>query len=207
MSINPSARELRTQANREKVSRAAMNLYEKYSFDEVSVADICQACQISTGSFYHLFGSKENTLFLSVAAKRDQYLQEHFTIDESVDFPTQFYDFVMVNIEYNLSVPKQLLGQTYSAYVTQKCVQPLQTGRPYCDMLDCVVRRGLRLDAFLVRMNHVQLYRFLNAMIIGIAEDWCAHDAVDQDDLCRLFAKEMIRTILKPPFVPRQSME
>ena len=202
MSIKPTSRALRREANLPRASRAAMKLYEKYSCDEVSVADICQACDLSTGSFYHLFGSKENTLFLSVATQRDKYLKAHYHMDEDAGFFAQFYDFVMVNIEYNLSVPKPLLGKTYAALVTQKCAQDLQTGRPYCDVMDYVVKWGVRIDAFAMRMNQAQMYRYVNCMIIGIAEDWCAHEDTTENELCHLFARETIRAMLKPEVIP-----
>ena len=202
MAIHPTPRMIKREENQQKISQAAMALYQTYSFEEVTVADICQACGLSVGSFYNLFGSKENTLFLSLAVSRDRYIEEQFHLDDSQDFFSQFHDCVMASVRFNYSVPKALLGNTYSAYVMQKVTQNLLPGRPYVDTLMGVIRRGCALDAFTFQGGEQELFRFCNAFIIGIAQDWCAHDAPNENELCELFAEQIIRTLIKPAFLP-----
>ena len=204
MSINPSSRIVKKEMRRQQISQKAMSLFEKYSFEEVTIADICEACNISVGSFYHLFGSKENTLFLALAVRRDRYISEHFKLDENEDFFTQFYNCVMVNIRHNYSVKKDFLGATYAAYVTQKAAQNLLPGRTYVDTLMGVIRHGIRCSAFTLDMTERELFHFFNAMIIGIAVDWCARDQLDENELCETFASQVVRLAIRREFVPQE---
>lgn len=66
-----SARESRTQATREKLLEAAIELVNQYGMKYLTVRNICEEAGLSTGSFYNLFDSKDDLVFY--------YLQNVFT--------------------------------------------------------------------------------------------------------------------------------
>lgn len=57
------------------ILQAALDLSRKYSFDRVSVRDICQRAGITTGAFYHHFRSKEDLLSRGFSPL-DRYMEQ-----------------------------------------------------------------------------------------------------------------------------------
>lgn len=66
-----SPREGRSQATREKLLEAAIELVNQYGMKYLTVRNICEEAGLSTGSFYNLFDSKDDLVFY--------YLQNVFT--------------------------------------------------------------------------------------------------------------------------------
>lgn len=69
-------RERKQRALRARVEQVAVNLVYERGFDEVSVDEICAACEISQRTFFNHFGTKENAVignvFLQLDAERLQ---------------------------------------------------------------------------------------------------------------------------------------
>jgi AcrR family transcriptional regulator len=57
-----SSRDLNTQATREKLLKAAIKLVNQYGMKYLTVRNICEEAGVSTGSFYHLFESKDDLI-------------------------------------------------------------------------------------------------------------------------------------------------
>ncbi len=70
MSIKITVRKHKSIEMRARIQRIAMNLFEKYGFENVTVDDIAQAVGCSVGNIYHYFKSKEE-LSLQVVATVD----------------------------------------------------------------------------------------------------------------------------------------
>lgn len=62
MYIKETKQSLKTKANREKIINAARKLMRERGFENSSIRDICKEANISIGSFYHLYESKEDLL-------------------------------------------------------------------------------------------------------------------------------------------------
>lgn len=63
ISMNPHTnRQKQALATRNKIFACAISLFEKKSYENVTVQDICAEAEVSVGAFYHHFQSKENIL-------------------------------------------------------------------------------------------------------------------------------------------------
>ena len=60
---------------RTKIYHSAINLFAARGFENVKISDICEAAEISTGTFYYYFPSKES-VFLEYAMVTDGLMDE-----------------------------------------------------------------------------------------------------------------------------------
>lgn len=69
-------RQVRSREARERILTTALQLLEDQGYPYVTVNNICRAASISTGSFYHHFGSKDELLAHYYAAAYERYAEQ-----------------------------------------------------------------------------------------------------------------------------------
>jgi AcrR family transcriptional regulator len=67
------ARAQQAAKTRKKIQEASLLLFEQYGYDNVSIDQICEACGISKGGFYHHFKSKSELFLQGVSSLEDEY--------------------------------------------------------------------------------------------------------------------------------------
>ncbi len=55
-------RSIRSQQIKESIYNAAMDLLKEYGYEYITVKNICKLADVSTGSFYHYFKSKDDLM-------------------------------------------------------------------------------------------------------------------------------------------------
>ena len=70
------AKEHRSKAVQRKIYSCAIDLFQKNGFENVKVNDICAAADVSTGTFYYYYPSKES-IFLGSGEAIDEIIDEN----------------------------------------------------------------------------------------------------------------------------------
>ena len=68
-------RQQQAQESKEKIFQAALALFEKYGYDQVTIEDICQSAGVSKGLFYNYFPSKMSLAWTAVQPLEEKYQQ------------------------------------------------------------------------------------------------------------------------------------
>lgn len=55
-------RKVQAKETKQKLLKTSLDLVNKYGYDNVTVDDICSACDVSKGTFYHHFKSKSEVI-------------------------------------------------------------------------------------------------------------------------------------------------
>jgi TetR/AcrR family transcriptional regulator, fatty acid metabolism regulator protein len=58
---------------------------KQYTFDSITVRYICDMANVSTGSFYHHFETKDNLLTIFLAEDYLEFQKEYFTKEVNLD--------------------------------------------------------------------------------------------------------------------------
>ena len=81
MNTFKTPRQIKTQLVKENILKATTQLIKKYGIEFVTVSNICKAANVSTGSFYHHFGNKDELLaYYLIEAFKD-----HFSAFEKIN--------------------------------------------------------------------------------------------------------------------------
>ena len=77
--------QVKSNATREKLLKAVDKLIKQYTYDSITVRNICDMANVSIGSFYHHFQTKENLLSIYLAEDYLEFSNEYFTQKKNLD--------------------------------------------------------------------------------------------------------------------------
>lgn len=166
---------------RDKILDVTLELITRNGFDATSVADICQAAEVSKGAFYHHFTSKQ-ALFLELMQRWLDTLDIGFQMASNT----------------SVSVPESLLMM---AGMTGSIIQEVKTGLPVL----IEFWRQASLDPVIWQKSitpyHKYLTYFENLVVKGITEG-TFDPSVDPKIAARLLISLAMGFLLQASFDP-----
>ncbi|WP_330603002.1 TetR/AcrR family transcriptional regulator [Anaerosolibacter carboniphilus] len=80
-----SRQQVKSNETRQKLLKAVDKLMKQYTYDSITVRNICDISNVSIGSFYHHFQTKENLLSIYLAERYFEFSKEYFTKEKNLD--------------------------------------------------------------------------------------------------------------------------
>ena len=111
-------REIATQKTKKKIVEAAGALMKQFDFRYITVQHICTEADVSYGSFYHHFGSKDNVIYAYCKGLFDQMLEAN-PIPADIkkdDYIRKILWSLLVYAKYC-----ELMGKDIIKYIYQNC--------------------------------------------------------------------------------------
>ena len=71
-----SPRQIKSKMVKEKICAAATDLIKSHGYEYVTVSNVCNAAEVSVGSFYHHFTNKDDLLGYYLTAAFENYAAE-----------------------------------------------------------------------------------------------------------------------------------
>ncbi|MCD8191757.1 MAG: TetR/AcrR family transcriptional regulator [Oscillospiraceae bacterium] len=84
--IQKTARDKQAEEMKNRILASALQLFDKYGMDNVSVADIAAAAKCSSGNIYHYFKSKAHIAAYLNQPRDDEYLQFQEMLNSSDEY-------------------------------------------------------------------------------------------------------------------------
>jgi len=167
-----TSRDRQHMRTRQLILDTANKLFKERRYEDVSIKDICSACGVSVGSFYHHFGSKEHLVELFYN-EFDVYIGRFYS--EFKTLPP--FEALLKLVEYEMDYLSK--NVTYPAQI---CIMQLLSGntafsqenREYYQCINLITDRifehhqtaGLTKDQFRAALlRHTR----------GVLYDWCLH--------------------------------
>lgn len=107
--------------SQEKIAETLMKLMETNDFSDITVAELCAWSNVSRGTFYNNFTSKEDVISLISQNVVDQYLEQVISCDDNwlKEAATQFFSISKARNDYLLLLSKQNIFYLHSAEVVK----------------------------------------------------------------------------------------
>lgn len=173
-------RQLQSQKTRNIIFETALNLFAKYSYENVTIDDIAKQSGVAKGSIYTHFSSKDDIMleqFKNIDACYQTWYQSFSTSQSAsvqllsfVRYATQF-----VANELHLDVLKVVYTSHIS--LTSPTYKFLgDNSRPYFDIIANIVRLGQEQGEFRRDLSDLELTLLITRFMRGLYYDWCLAD-------------------------------
>lgn len=187
-----TSRQIQSQNTYDKIYSIAIELIKKNGFDNITVAEICTAADVSIGSFYNHFKSKYDILneifkladdyFFNVVSTK---LNDGNAQDKIIMF---FYYYAQYNYDRGLDFIKQLYTGKNNLFTTK--------GRPMQVVLQSIIEDGQDSGEISIDMTAKEIVRYLFVSVRGVVYDWCLHDGkYDLVDTIHTHVNLLIKTL------------
>jgi len=164
-------REVQAWETKQKIYDAALRILSKKGFKNMSIREICEAADVSIGTFYYYFESKNNILY-KFYEKGDTYFKKEIK-------PILNSDDALENVRtYLLSYIK--LVETDGADMVEHLYIPdnkiLKVNRAMQEILKDIIEDGQSKKQISKKMSAEGTVKFIFVIMRGIVFDWCLYD-------------------------------
>ncbi len=183
-------RQAQAKKTKKKIHKVALQLMTKKGFNNTTIAEISQKANVSVGTFYLYFQSKED-IFLDIYHKADEYFRDEVA-DELADLSPfdQVVRFFKCYAKYNDEQGVDAISQLYNT----KNKLFIAKDRYMHVLLEAIIQEGQDQNLLSSTMTARELADYLFIVARGTVYDWCLHDA--DYDLERALTENVQR--LKP---------
>lgn len=173
-------RERRREETRKRIFEAALDLFAKYGFTNVTVEQITDAADVGKGTFFNYFPNKEH-MFLALAERQQEALDAAVRQARSAETVRP----VLFQLAHRLSAGparsqlmlRSLLGSVLNNDLASERMRSLLAyGR---EALAAIMERGQTLGELRREMPAQHLARMFQTLIFGTHTLWSLHPPTD----------------------------
>ncbi|MCD8224605.1 MAG: TetR/AcrR family transcriptional regulator [Clostridiales bacterium] len=187
-----TSRQVQSEETKQKIFLATMRLLENRDADDIKITDIIKEAQVSVGSFYNHYSSK-NDVFAESYQLEDKYFEEEVEpaliqddVRERLLFFFNRYAF------YNSEIAS--IGKL--RYVLScNCIhveRPYETGT--LGVLQRVIQWGINNGQLQVDENSVHMVHFMMVSARGLIDNWYTRNKIfNLQDEMKSFVQKFIR--------------
>jgi len=174
-----TSRELNAMITREKIFKAALNLFSKYGFNNVTVDDITNSVRLSKGTFYIYFPSKENILVEQFKMIDEQYERTYKNLDKQLHAIDQLRAIIDTMSEYVQNTCGVSVIQV--VYINQispskKTIILNNQERSLYKILKLIITEGIKNDQIRNDIDTFVITKYITREMRGLIYDWCMSD-------------------------------
>lgn len=157
---------------KQNIYNAALALIQHKSFDEVTIEEISKKAEVSVGSFYYYFHSKED-IYLSMFKKLDEELFRDFNPG---DYPQSGED-LLITFFLQLARSVSDLGLNIIKYsLFKEGPVPYYKDLYMSEALQKIIKTGQAENVFTSSMSEEEMTEYLFIIMQGVMLDWCITD-------------------------------
>lgn len=177
MAVKQTKRQEKTQEIRRNILDQAFRLFTENGVDTVTVDDICQACSITKGTFYHNYESKDHVVSIALNNRLDEYLLENFSLNPEASPADQLSSLLQSAMDFFRSVGKEMVRKATEALV-RSCVDVdgILKGRVFLRHLEQIIDRIITEKALYMDSNALELQLQIKALLCGVMVYYAIQD-------------------------------
>lgn len=165
-------RKIQAQKTKKTIYEAAMQLMNKKGFGNTTIAEISKKANVSVGTFYLYYKTKED-IFFELYQKADVYFKNDVAgqltgksaLDQIIIF---FSNYARYNQDQGVDAISQLYNTKNKLFITK--------GRYMHLLLEKIIKEGQTGQEIIADMSPQEIADYLFIMARGTVYDWCLHD-------------------------------
>ena len=162
---------------KENLVKAALHLLREKGFPDLTIRDLCQCAEVSIGTFYHYFSSKEDIInqgFGFYDLDLEEYLQTYAQTDPN---PVRaIFDIIMNQTRYVAERTAGFTKELYSGMLSIHEGYATRNTRKYYQTILHYTEEAVKQGLFDSEKSAEELTEFLIRTNRGDIIDWCLHD-------------------------------
>ncbi|MGM0603597.1 MAG: TetR/AcrR family transcriptional regulator [Bacillota bacterium] len=167
-----TSRDLQAKLTKEKIYSNAIKLIREKGFENISVSEICDKSDVSIGTFYYYFKTKQDILF-EIYKKADNYFRntvcEKLKSDNYLEKVREYLFYYIKFVEDDgIDMIKHLYIPDNKLFVKK--------GRAMQTILQDIIEKGQQKDEISEKMEPEEAVRFSFVVMRGIVFDWALND-------------------------------
>ena len=171
-----SKQQLKSRDTKKRIFRAAKTILKQEGYEQLSIKNICREANVSNGSFYHHFKSKDDLMSF--------YIEEQPAINpDLLDLPEDADEakIAIIHVYLNYAEYCRELGVEFiSNYYTPKnqALNPdIRTERPYPILtVENYLQKAIDAGIIVPRVSLDLICTDIRMLVIGNVFEWCLHN-------------------------------
>ncbi|NBD24961.1 TetR/AcrR family transcriptional regulator [Paenibacillus glycinis] len=177
-----TSRQLKGKATKKKIFAVAKELILSKGYNNVTVDEICEKCEISKGTFYIYYKSKEDIVKKLYRDDMSEYMEENFGTyireNKEASPADKLKTFIMVALEFPVIVGEELTKLTYIVYLSLKSSE----GSFFSDcikqeLLFDTIDEGRSQSVFRKDLSTEEIVNYVYSFLTGACITWCLSEA------------------------------
>ncbi len=175
------AKEHRSKAVQRKIYDCALDLFQKNGFENVKVNDICATADVSTGTFYYYFPSKES-IFLDYGEEIDEIIDENMPELKGATASETLKNLLLFKLKTSTRTGAEMSKISWIAELKHNKDVALDMRRTAYGYYMNTIEEGMKSGEFRDDINLYTATSMLRYMAGGLCLRWAIQpDAVDLD--------------------------
>ncbi len=172
MDIKTNAPTKKGNETQKKIFNAALNLIKEKGYDETTLVEICRVAEVSNGTFYHHFKSKQDILLGYVrneSIELDEYYKS-ISKDSYLEALNQVIDW---QIDYYLIKGYEFIANLYSTIVLSRYDDWATDEYSLIPILNDCFKKGQEKGTFSKDIEAKIMADTLFHIIYSVTTNWC----------------------------------
>ena len=174
MTAKLTNRQKQALRTKNKIFDVTVELISENGFSNVNIEDICKAADVSVGTFYNYYKSK-NEVFYELYSRADDFFKDK--VDDSLhtaDTMESILEYFDCYSVYCMKTGVHTMTQMMNASNKNFNI----TGRYMQGLLIDIFQRGLDNGNIKSEKSAIELCDFYFIIARGVLFDWCLHDGI-----------------------------
>ena len=165
-------RSFQAQKTKTKIYNASVKLFKNRGFENVTIQDIAKAANVSVGSFYNYYSSKNEILNDNYVAADEIFTEFVGNGVEGSSAREKIKNYMLFYIDFVKNQPFDFIKILYNN--SNKLF--IREGRAMQTLLNPIIEEGLASGEITVSMDVSEINEFLYQAMRGLIFHWCLHE-------------------------------
>lgn len=171
---NLTSRDIQALKTKENITKAAISLVKDKGLDNVKITDICQMANVSVGTFYNHFKSKESII-------ENAYESVDTSIEETVDkraYSNYYQKILVIFEEANNNISSlgyKFMADTFKYILSKPKNYSIENSRYPYKTIKQAVKAGIADGEFKSDIDPIEVTHDFMRIGRGTVFDWCLH--------------------------------